>query len=203
MLLQQATPKLWPKRTILSCTEILCTVGEDEMGWMASLTLSLSTLWEVVKDKEAWCATAHGLVKTQTWLRERQQQRNWLVSAPGCLGARLGRFSGRKQKGDHDSMARGIIWKLSYITYLWPGHTVGPRASSVLPMSVTQENKGGRNYPSLFSTWLPKPSHHFYCILFVTIESPGLVLISGEEACSWGLTECAGVFKNHHNTLYE
>lgn len=40
----------------------------------------------------------------------------------------MGRFSGRKQKGDHDLTARGI-WKLSYITYLWPGHTVGPSVS--------------------------------------------------------------------------
>ena len=39
------------------------------MGGMASLTqgtLSLSTLREMVKEGEAWCATAHGLVKTQT-----------------------------------------------------------------------------------------------------------------------------------------
>ena len=40
-------------------------------GWMASWTqwtLSLSKLWEVVKDRGAWHAVVHGVATSQTWL---------------------------------------------------------------------------------------------------------------------------------------
>ena len=43
---------------------------EDEMvGWHHRLmAMTLSKLWEMVKDREAWRAATHGLTKSQTWL---------------------------------------------------------------------------------------------------------------------------------------
>ena len=35
-------------------------------GITDSLDMSLSTLWEIVKDREAWSATVHGVTKSQT-----------------------------------------------------------------------------------------------------------------------------------------
>ena len=41
---------------------------EDEMvdGITDSVHMSLSKLWEIVKDREAWCAAGHGAGKSGT-----------------------------------------------------------------------------------------------------------------------------------------
>ena len=119
--------------------------GRQRMRWLDSITdsmvMNLSKLQEVVKDREAWRAAAHGITRSPTWLRDwttTTQSRD--TSFPGSLHSLYTLLVRMLFK----SSAWLILWPLlvlsSDITFLMKIFLVTPveRAIPHTPPSVFQ-----------------------------------------------------------------
>ena len=142
--------------------QVICGWNEAVYPLTDAMDMHLTRLWELVMDREAWRAAAHGVAKSRTWLS------NWTDGLPppitcACV---LRLHAGMSSCFSHFQLS-ATLWAKALQAPLSMGFSKQEYWSRCCPHRLSSLT----HFPLYFDWWIRNPGSYTFCIM----AAPGLI----------------------------